>query len=107
MTPVAFRTQGGNALLIACTQVDLDGGGSIDLDEWVNFFRRQKESGGEAVVEFVTGYLESRLHSQPEHSADLAQGAEPASPSSKTAHLPLAQRLEELFKVEWCWTDVW
>lgn len=94
-------------MTVACTQVDLDGGGSIDLDEWVNFFGRLKESGGEAVVEFVTGYLESRLHSQSEHSADLAQEAEPSSPSSKTAHLPLAQRLEELFKVEWCWRDAW
>ena len=41
-------------------KVDIDAGGTIDLDEWIAFFERLFTSGGDEVVEFVCGYLESR-----------------------------------------------
>ena len=53
--------------------MDIDGGGSIDKDEWLAFFGRLKKSGGEEVVQFVTGYLESRLQSVESEAVSLAR----------------------------------
>ena len=41
-------------------KVDIDAGGTIDLDEWIAFFESLFNYGGDEVVEFVCGYLESR-----------------------------------------------